>query len=149
MTREGVGYRRAARARAEATVWQPAPATVDVVRYQPPEIARCRWPSCRAEVEWVETLERGLLPITHPMCVLDTRQVDGRTMTTIAAVQVHLARCPEAPAWLRQRWGVAPLEGKTHDLPAARDTHGGGDRGRRPLARASRTRRSCQRRVAR
>lgn len=107
MNRDRSAYRRAARVRAAATAWQPAPATLDVVRYQPPEITRCCWPQCGVWIEWVETLERGLLPITHPMCALDTRQTDGRPLTTIAAADCHLTRCPAAPAWLRRRWGAA------------------------------------------
>ena len=116
MTRTGsVPLRRAARARAEATAWGPAASPVPVVRYDPPEIGECQWPTCRAAIEWVETLERGLLPVTHPLTVINdvrrfatsnegTKPEVGRSVT-IAAAQCHLARCPEAPVWLRRRWG--------------------------------------------
>ena len=94
----------------------PIPAALDVLRADPPAIRPCRWPGCGAWVEWVETRQGGVLPLTHPVTVLEG--ADGR-LVRVAAAQCHLAHCGYAPAWLRQLWG-GPGASQRHDRLAGR-----------------------------
>jgi hypothetical protein len=76
--------------------------TIEVVRHDPPEVARCRAEACQRSIEWVATAGLGKrMPIDHPVRAISVEDRGGFTVTTIDASTVHFATCVAAGSFRR------------------------------------------------
>jgi hypothetical protein len=81
-------------------------AMIQVIRDNPPGIARCRASDCRRQIEWVLTTNGKKLPVDHPMqIVMETQTLDGVTLTYINTDSVHWGSCPTRAQFSRKQRG--------------------------------------------